>query len=111
VLVKASFAVGAVALEGGVGLVLADDLAEGFAVRGRVSAAVHDVIGRALLALLIEEADALEEALAWLGWGGTQSLANVDVVGLDAACPAVIVLFLLEGARADADLETLAYEV
>eukprot|EP00962_Isochrysis_galbana_P029039 scaffold9250_cov105-Isochrysis_galbana.AAC.13 len=52
------------------------------------------------------EANAVGEALARLGWGGAEGVADVEVLGLGATDLAVVVLLLVEGTRADAHLGT-----
>src|SRR6056297_626513 len=64
----------------------------------------------ALFALLVEEADAVGEALARLRWGGAEGLADVEVLGLDAARLAVVELLLVESARANAHVVALRHE-
>eukprot|EP00962_Isochrysis_galbana_P007566 scaffold2047_cov119-Isochrysis_galbana.AAC.10 len=109
VLVEAFLAVGAEALDGRVGLEVALDRARAFAV-GVVLPRAGEVVERgALLALLVEEANAISEALAWLGWGGAEGVADVEVLGFGAADLAIVVLLLIEGARANAHVVALGH--
>eukprot|EP00962_Isochrysis_galbana_P011188 scaffold3136_cov123-Isochrysis_galbana.AAC.6 len=69
------------------------------------------VEGGALLALFVEEANAVGEALARLGWGGAKGVADVDVLGLDTADLAVVeFLLFLECTRADTDVVAFGHE-
>eukprot|EP00962_Isochrysis_galbana_P043123 scaffold16329_cov121-Isochrysis_galbana.AAC.1 len=89
------------------GLEVALDGANALAVGGVLPSAGEVVEGGALLALFVEEANAIGEALARLRWGGTEGLADVEILGLGAACLAVVELLLVESARANADIVAL----
>eukprot|EP00962_Isochrysis_galbana_P031609 scaffold10295_cov116-Isochrysis_galbana.AAC.1 len=58
----------------------------------------------ALLTLLVQKAEPVEEALARFRRGGAKGVADVEVLNLDAAGLAVVELFLFEFAGAHADV-------
>eukprot|EP00962_Isochrysis_galbana_P020160 scaffold5888_cov118-Isochrysis_galbana.AAC.7 len=109
VLEEALFAVGAEVLERGVLLEVAFDRAERDAIGGRHPRVGEVVGGGAFLALLVKEADAVREALAWLWGGGAKGVADVEVFGLGAADLADVVLFFFKLARADAHHEGFVF--
>eukprot|EP00962_Isochrysis_galbana_P042897 scaffold16154_cov122-Isochrysis_galbana.AAC.1 len=105
VFVEAVLAVDAVAREGRVGLEFAFDHADGRLPCCRWRCPTCTCRGgrgkrSTSLALLVEKADAVDKALAWLGRGGAEGSADVGVLGhLDAADLAAVVFLLVDRRR------------
>jgi hypothetical protein len=90
-----------------VGLEGALDGAADLALGGGDPGVLDDVVGQALLALLVQQADAVQKARAVFGRRRFESDPNVDAFEFNAASLARVGLLFVLLARADADLELL----